>query len=339
VQYIKLKNLLDMKYTCLVFTFFILASNNIYAQTCLPDGIVFTTQEQVDSFAINHPDCTEILGDLKIESVDYTNITNLKSLENISIIGGDFWVSGNSALDDFSDLKSLIRIGKDLVIFNNTGIKSLIGLDNIKAIPGNVSISNGGRITTLDGLDNLASIGQNLTIRQNSYLISLENLEKLTSINGDLTIWNNNILSNLKGLENIDFAGIEKLEIRENPMLEECAVKSICSYLENGGANAITGNATGCEAFETILSTCSYISSVFNEALDITIYPNPSSNYFTLSNINTGNYTITNLLGEFIQQGELSPNKKISMATIPKGIYYISVNNESKYFTGKIMKL
>ena len=36
----------------------------LHAQTCLPDGITFSTQEEVDDFLVNYPDCSIILGDV-----------------------------------------------------------------------------------------------------------------------------------------------------------------------------------------------------------------------------------------------------------------------------------
>ena len=52
---------------------------------CLPDGISFTTQAQIDSFQINYPGCTEIEGQVYINSED---ISNLNGLSQISAIGG-----------------------------------------------------------------------------------------------------------------------------------------------------------------------------------------------------------------------------------------------------------
>ncbi len=36
------------------------------SQGCLPEGITFTTQEQIDNFQTNYPGCTEIEGDVII---------------------------------------------------------------------------------------------------------------------------------------------------------------------------------------------------------------------------------------------------------------------------------
>ena len=40
--------------------------SGVLSQPCLPDGITFNTQAQIDSFQILHPNCTEIEGDVII---------------------------------------------------------------------------------------------------------------------------------------------------------------------------------------------------------------------------------------------------------------------------------
>lgn len=36
---------------------------------CLPDGITFPTQSQIDSFPVYYPGCTEIQGDVEIGGI------------------------------------------------------------------------------------------------------------------------------------------------------------------------------------------------------------------------------------------------------------------------------
>jgi hypothetical protein len=48
--------------------------------TCLPEGINFTTQAQIDNFQTNYPGCTEIEGDVLILGSNITNLTGLSVL-------------------------------------------------------------------------------------------------------------------------------------------------------------------------------------------------------------------------------------------------------------------
>ena len=56
------------------------------AQSCLPEGIVFTNQSQIDQFQINYPNCTEIEGDVVIGFWLGTNITNLNGLSILTTL-------------------------------------------------------------------------------------------------------------------------------------------------------------------------------------------------------------------------------------------------------------
>jgi len=66
-----------------------------FSQPCLPEGITFTTQAQIDSFQINYPNCTEIEGDVEINGDD---ITNLNGLNVLTSIGGYLFIGDNDAL-------------------------------------------------------------------------------------------------------------------------------------------------------------------------------------------------------------------------------------------------
>lgn len=67
-----------------IFTFaLILYCGAVSAQPCLPNGITFNTQTQIDSFQINFPNCTEIEGDVLIEGNEITNLDSLDVLTSV----------------------------------------------------------------------------------------------------------------------------------------------------------------------------------------------------------------------------------------------------------------
>jgi hypothetical protein len=72
----------------------------VLSQPCLPEGITFTTQEQIDNFQTNYPGCTEIEGDVGIGGYD---ITNLNGLNVLTTIGGNLLIV-ESALTSLSGL-------------------------------------------------------------------------------------------------------------------------------------------------------------------------------------------------------------------------------------------
>ena len=89
----------------------LLAINIAMAQGCLPEGITFTIQEQIDNFQTDYPGCTEIEGNLSITGND---ISNLNGLSVITSIGGNFQIGelyiGNPLLTTLSGLNNLNRV-------------------------------------------------------------------------------------------------------------------------------------------------------------------------------------------------------------------------------------
>ena len=56
---------------------------SVSSQSCLPEGIIFETQAQIDSFQILHPNCTEIEGGVEINGDDITNLNGLNVLTSV----------------------------------------------------------------------------------------------------------------------------------------------------------------------------------------------------------------------------------------------------------------
>ncbi|MFH0893406.1 MAG: hypothetical protein V2A54_03130 [Bacteroidota bacterium] len=109
----------------LQYLLFLLFSSQGHAQTCLPQGILFSNQAAIDSFQIHYPNCTNIEGDVTITG---ENITNLTGLNVLASIGGDFYIEDNAKLTSLEGLESLNFIGQDLGINRNVVLKSLSGL-------------------------------------------------------------------------------------------------------------------------------------------------------------------------------------------------------------------
>jgi len=74
---------------------------------CLPDGITFSNQSEIDNFPIDYPDCDVIEGNVIISGTD---IINLNGLLNIEIIEGDLIINNNNELNDLNGLNNLITI-------------------------------------------------------------------------------------------------------------------------------------------------------------------------------------------------------------------------------------
>src|SRR5690606_32647453 len=169
---------------------------------CPAGNVTLTSQADIDAFAINYPNCTEISGDLYISG---STITDLSPLNNLTSVGGNLYIDYNSSLTNLDGLSNLTSVGGFLYISSNS-ITNLDGLSNLTSVGGYLYISFNSSLTDLDGLSNLTSVGESLFIDSNSSLTNLDGLSNLTSI-GDLYIDSNPNLDNLDGLSNLTSVG------------------------------------------------------------------------------------------------------------------------------------
>jgi hypothetical protein len=214
------------------------------ANNCLPDGITFSTQTQIDNFQAFYPNCTEIGGDVTISGED---ITNLFGLNSITEIGGNFKIHENSSLANLSGLNSLTSVHGDFWIMENESLASLSGLDGLTLVGGDLVIDRTELLENLNGINNLSSIGGDLWINSIDSLTSLAGLESITSLSGSLKIWYNLSLSSLAGLHHLNFIG-DNFEILNNSSLtafnELTALNNIGGYVDifdNSSLQSLTG--------------------------------------------------------------------------------------------------
>ena len=255
----------------------ILSQTSIYAQGCLPEGITFTTQEQIDNFQANYPECTEIEGSVFIYGYDISNVNGLScltaiegaleildtyglnsltGLEYLTHIGGDFNLIANESLINLTGMDGLTSVGGDVFI-NGNQLNSLTGLEGLTSIGGDLKII-ANPIFTFTGLEGLNTIGGNLSILYN-YIGALTGLEGITSIGGQIEIAGNNNLTSLTGLDNVQSGSIINLRIIENPVLTECNIQSLCNYLSApNGKVEIYNNGIGCRNAGEIAISCGF---------------------------------------------------------------------------------
>ena len=72
-----------MKTILIFLVSFYLLQEVVFSQSCLPEGIEFSTQAQIDSFQVNHSGCTEIIGSLEISGEQIMNLDGLSVLTSI----------------------------------------------------------------------------------------------------------------------------------------------------------------------------------------------------------------------------------------------------------------
>lgn len=173
--------------------------------TCLPEGITFSTQAQIDGFQVNYPYCTEIEGDVIIQG---SSIINLNGLSVLTSIGGSLSIRHNDLLSDLMGLNNLTHIGSLLSIEFNDSLKNITALINLTDIGTFIYLQGNAALTSLNGLEGITTI-ERLEIWNNDMLTSLMGLENLISINGWLSVYHNNSLVNFSGLNQLDSIGGE----------------------------------------------------------------------------------------------------------------------------------
>jgi len=223
--------------------------------SCLPQGIIFTTQGQIDSFSINYPNCAKIEGSIKISG---NSISNLSGLLVLNEIGGDVLIGEyygnytNPMLSTLNGLENLTIIAGSFSISNNGTLYSLSGLGGITTIFGCLSIVDNPELLTIQGLDTLDHIGDCLAIEENSNLLTLSGLDAVSYIGSGIFIRYNNSLVNMTGLQNLMNA-MDKVWICNNPSLvhldgltslnsiqEELYIIENFSLIDLYGLNALT---------------------------------------------------------------------------------------------------
>jgi hypothetical protein len=195
---------------------------NTFSQSCLPEGITFHIQNDIDSFQVNYPGCTVIEGDVYIG--DYgggSNINNLNGLSVLTSIGGNFSIWYNESLTSLAGLENIITVGNQLGIFSNPALTNLEGLEGISYVY-YLGVSSNQNLINLTGLENLASVGYGLHIYNNPSLTCLMGLDGLTSVGAGLSISSNNALLSLDGLDNLVSIG-NGMSIEFNNALESIA--------------------------------------------------------------------------------------------------------------------
>jgi len=250
---------------------------------CLPYGdYYFRTQQQMDDFAVYHPDCTEIngnisiaggnisslsalngitsvAGNLRVGNGDFGNplLTSLNGLDQLIFVGGNLDLGYNFTLSDVSALSQLNYIRGRLSMMVDTALTSLAGFNNLDSIGGDLQIYGCDNLINMAGFDNLTQIGGNVGISSNKSQKSFSGLESLGSIGGYISIWYCDSLSSLAGLDYIQPATITSLSIRNNPVLSSCDVRSICEYLAApNGTIEIQNNANGCNSIQEVEDAC-----------------------------------------------------------------------------------
>ena len=220
-------------------------------------------------------------------------LTDLSPLSGLDSIHGNFFVR-STAVTDLDAFGGLYKVGLRLSIFNNPLLETVSDFSNLIAVGSQFSIRNNPMLTDLSGFANLETVGDEFEIAENPSLAdlndftsirfaydgvliedndlftSLAGLESLENINGTLRIVGNDMLADISALENIDQESVMRstggvlgsagLVIMDNPLLSNCSIITVCTFLEGSGTSVmISGNTTGCIDEQEVEAACSLL--------------------------------------------------------------------------------
>jgi hypothetical protein len=331
--------------------------------SCFPDGIEFTSQQQISEFYTLYPDCHIISGDVIISGSDITSLIllygiskikgtlyiqsnpllySLSGLYNLSEVEGGIYIENNNNLSNIEALSNLTYIGQNLVFNLNSSLLTFEGLQNIKFVDGDLRILSNYGLIGLLGLDSLSTISGKLVISDNDRLQQINNLASLIQISGALQITYNDSLLNLYGISNIDSGTISELFISNNPQLSECDVLSICNFLTNPtGPCQIDLNSTGCNSISEVQAACLTFVAELPTAEVPLLSPNPASSFITITtphNQPVEEAIIYNHLGQKVLTAK-PVNNTMDISALKPGIYMVEVIIfEEKYRTELIRR-
>lgn len=276
---------------------------------CPPGNVVLLSQQEVNQFLIDYPNCTHIVGNLDIHG---TNITDLSPLNN------------------------LVSTGGELAIWNCTNLQSINGLINLAQIGGRIYIggddntNTNSQLLNINGLSNVTSVGGMLAIKFCNALQNLNAFSQLTQIGGGLAIQNNTALNNITGFQNIAPNSIASfgLVIENNPLLSICDLPNICTYLTyDAGTHprVIEGNASNCVNEQAVKAAC-VLDVDKMEDISFNLYPNPVEDVLNISTVNEiHGITVFNLLGQKVIDDVKLSNGQMNVSALYPGNYVCQV--------------
>ena len=270
-------------------------------------------------------------------------LVSLNGLENVTNVS-DIFISYNNSLADLNGLIGATNLTGSINILANPLIQNLNGLNNLVSVGGHLSIYDNQSLTSLTGLESLTSISGSaqqfvsLDILLNPQLLNINSLSNLIMINGDLRISDNESLINIDGIRNIDATTIDQLYITNNDLLSNCAITSVCDYLDiNPNVAEIYNNMPGCNSEAEVQVACDNLGIDEIETMSINIFPNPTSGKIEISGIPHGLATITDTSGRIVKE-IFFKDPTLDISDLSQGVYFVSVQSNRKSTTKKIIK-
>ena len=304
---------------------------------------------------------TVVYGDVLIDSIP--RIKSLYGLNSLYNVIGTLTISHNDSLESLEGLGNLTYID-ELVIKENHQINNLLGLSSIYQKNTDFVIESNNSIEDLSGMGFLVSVGSlkltdnislerisdmnlkiirgDLTLTNNGGIQNLSGFDSLNYILGHINITNNDVLVSLQGIDFIYPDSIESVTINNNPLLTQCEIESICSYIALPFANIeVFDNNANCNSVVEIDTACLYSSATDVSTELLLPYPNPTKGKIWLKSASLSHI---DRISVYNHQGiqlkvENTKNGYVDLSDYVPGIYFVEVIIDNTRYMYKIFKI
>jgi gliding motility-associated-like protein len=229
----------------LLFFISLFSSQFLFAQ-CPTGNVTLETQDQVDQFVTNYPNCTQVSGNLTVKG---KGVTDLLFMKDIAQVDGDLNIEQTSITS--VPLDNLKSVGGDMVIYGNEFLQAL-HVSEISSIGNNLVIYGNRDLITISGFYEISSI-HHLAISDNYYLTSMPEFNKLESLTETTQIIENTHLKEIRGFESLVCATGIQIHGNDNLKIID-GFHSVVRILGSFGGLSITVNTSleSIEGFENL---------------------------------------------------------------------------------------
>jgi hypothetical protein len=285
--------------------------------------------------------------------LDFNSSLKRLTFPSLKYIGKDLAIYYHDSLDILDGFPVLEEIGGPLIISNNPMISSISGFNQVKRIGGQFKIDQNFSLAEFSGFQQLQSINGTFWFSNNSLVTGMDNLGNLESLAGSLIIQDNAQLSSISGLSGIDPETItlgsevgvyQELVIYKNPLLDHCAIQSICDYFGQDETDAyINDNGGPCDSEWAILNACTVKTSQWT-GNTVYVYPVPASDRLQIDLQGTGTpllrTEILDLNGRLCKHmvpGDQDRVMTMDISDIPAGMYLLKIIFDRHSVTEKLV--
>lgn len=226
--------------------------------------LTLSTQAEVDAFATNYPNCTNMITSLDIDGDDITDLSGLSQIEAFDY--GSIRIQHNPVLESLDGLGPLTLTGvtAQITITGNPLLSSISSLEGSTIFEGYLRLTNNPMITSLEAFSSQTGF-LNIRIDGCDGITDLSGLEGVTSIN-TLELRENANLQNILALSNVS-GRMTEIDIDFNASLSSLSgLEGIHSVFESihVGRNSSLENLNGLSGLTNEISPQNAVSLVIN---------------------------------------------------------------------------